>query len=117
MRGRVSGRSNLQAPRRMRQRQYYLYIMTTQNHTALYTGVTNDLVRRVWEHREARGGGFTSRYQVNKLVYYEAYEDPENANQREKQLKAGPRRKKIELIESMNPAWLDLYNEIAAEAE
>ena len=101
----------------MRQRQYYLYIMTTQNHTALYTGVTNDLIRRVWEHREARGGGFTSRYQANKLVYYEVYESPEDANQREKQLKAGSRRKKIELIESMNPAWIDLYDDITAEAE
>ncbi len=96
----------------MRQRQYYLYIMTNQNHTALYTGVTNDLIRRVWEHREGVGGGFTSRYQAGKLVYYEAYEDPETANHREKQIKAGSRRKKIELIESMNPAWEDLYDGI-----
>jgi putative endonuclease len=86
--------------------------MTNQNHTALYTGVTNDLIRRVWEHREGVGGGFTSRYQTRKLVYYETYEDPEDANQREKQLKAGSRRKKIELIESMNPAWEDLYDGI-----
>ena len=101
----------------MSQRQYYLYIMTTENHTALYTGVTNDLLRRVWEHREGVGGGFTSRYQVGKLVYYEVYEDPESANYREKQIKAGPRRKKVELIESMNPAWKDLYDDIAEEAD
>ena len=97
----------------MIQRQYYLYIMTNQNHTALYTGVTNDLIRRVWEHREGVGEGFTSRYQTRKLVYYETYDDPENANQREKQIKAGSRRKKIELIESLNPAWEDLYDDIA----
>ena len=97
----------------MRQRQYYLYIMTNQNHTALYTGVTNDLIRRVWEHREGVGGGFARRYQAGKLVYFETYDDPENANQREKQIKAGSRRKKIELIESLNPAWEDLYDEIA----
>ena len=101
----------------MSQRQYYLYIMTTENHTVLYTGVTNDLLRRVWEHREGVGEGFTSRYQAGKLVYYEAYEDPESANYREKQIKAGPRRKKIELIESMNPAWKDLYDDIADEAD
>jgi putative endonuclease len=96
----------------MEDQQYYLYIMTNQNHTALYTGVTNDLIRRVWEHREGVGGAFTSRYQAGKLVYYEVYEDPESANHREKQIKAGSRRKKIELIESLNPAWEDLYDGI-----
>ncbi len=101
----------------MTHQQYYLYIMTTQNDTSLYTGVTNDLIRRVWEHREGVGGGFTSRYQAGKLVYYEVYEDPESANQREKQIKAGSRRKKVELIESMNPAWQDLYDDIAGEAD
>ena len=101
----------------MRQRQYYLYIMTTRHNTALYTGVTNDLVRRVWEHRQGVGSGFTSRYQAKKLVYYEVYEDPESANQREKQIKSGSRRKKVDLIESANPAWEDLYNDIAEEAD
>lgn len=101
----------------MRDRQYYLYIMTNHNNTALYTGVTNDLVRRVWEHREGVGDGFTSRYQADKLVYYEVFYDPENANEREKQIKAGPRRKKVELIESINPAWEDLYSEVAGETD
>ena len=99
----------------MKDPQYYPYIMTNQNHTALCTGVTNDLVRRVWEHREGVGGGFTSRYQAYKLVYYEVYDDPEAANQREKQIKGGSRRKKVELIEGANPTWDDLYCEIAGE--
>ena len=71
------------------------------------------MIRRVWEHREGVGGAFARRYQAGKLVYFETYDDPENANQREKQIKAGSRRKKIELIESLNPAWEDLYDEIA----
>jgi putative endonuclease len=71
----------------------------------------------VWEHREGVGSGFTSRYQANKLVYYEVYEDPESANQREKQIKAGSRRKKIELIETKNPSWEDLYCAIAGEVD
>ena len=89
-------------------RQYYVYIMTNQHHTVLYTGVTNNLQRRVNEHKSGRGGGFTSRYRVNKLAYYEIHLDPTSAIAREKQIKAGSRRRKIELIEGMNPEWRDL---------
>ena len=93
-------------------RQYYLYILTNRYNTVLYTGVTNDLVRRVYEHRLASTGGFASRHRAGKLVYYETFEDPESANEREKQIKAGPRRNKVNLIESVNPDWKDLYEDI-----
>ena len=92
--------------------QYYVYIMTNQRNTVLYTGVTNDLKRRAYEHREKLGGGFTRRYNIVKLVYYEVVDDPLSAIAREKQIKAGPRRKKIELVQRMNPQWHDLYDEI-----
>lgn len=85
--------------------------MTNAHHTVLYTGVTNDLGRRVLEHKSGEGGGFTKRYNVDKLVYVEYGEDVNMAIYREKQIKAGPRQKKIDLINSMNPAWKDLYDE------
>ena len=78
----------------------------------LYTGITNDLKRRVFEHKSGQGGRFTSKYKINKLVYFEVFDDPENAILREKQIKAGSRKKKIALIEEFNPAWRDLYDEI-----
>ena len=90
-------------------RQYYVYILANKNNTVLYTGVTNDLVRRVYEHREKLVAGFTKNYNVDKLVYYEIFEDIEQAILREKQLKGGSRQKKLELIESVNPSWNDLY--------
>ena len=90
-------------------RQYYVYILTNKANTVLYTGMTNDLLRRVYEHREKLGNGFTKRYNVSKLVYYEIYDDPENAILREKQIKAGPRRKKVALVDGMNREWVDLY--------
>jgi putative endonuclease len=90
-------------------RQYYVYIMTNSRRTVLYTGVTNDLVKRAWQHRNGRGGRFTAKYQCSKLVLYEIFRDPYNAIAREKLIKAGSRRRKIELIERMNPEWLDLY--------
>jgi putative endonuclease len=93
-------------------RQYYVYIMTNKHNTVLYTGVTNDLARRAHEHRSGRVGGFTSRYNVHKLVYYEVTDSAEAAIAREKQIKAGSRRKKVELVEGMNPEWLDLYDEL-----
>jgi putative endonuclease len=93
-------------------KQYYIYIMTNQHGTVLYTGITNDLRRRVYEHREGRGGRFTSRYNVSKLVYYEVAEDVRAAIAREKQIKGGPRRKKIDLVNGMNPEWKDLYDEL-----
>ncbi len=95
-------------------KQYYVYIMTNYANTVLYTGVTNDLIRRVYEHKNKIVKSFTSKYNVNKLVYYEATENIESAILREKQLKAGSRQKKINLINKLNPKWEDLYNQIIA---
>ena len=95
----------------MRERQYYVYIMTNDYNTVLYTGVTNDLHRRVLEHRSGKGGTFTSRYRVAKLVYFESVEDVRVAISREKQIKSGSRQKKLDLINSMNPEWKDLFEE------
>ena len=93
-------------------KQYYLYIMTNKNNTVLYTGVTNDLKRRVYEHRHKICKGFTKKYNIIKLVYYEIFQDPYNAIAREKQIKGGSRKKKIDLINSLNNKWNDLYNEL-----
>lgn len=93
-------------------RQYFVYIMTNKRNTVLYTGVTNDLGRRIFEHKEKELPGFTKRYNVTKLVYYEVYDDPYNAICREKQIKGGSRKKKIDLIQSENPEWRDLYYEL-----
>ena len=90
--------------------QYYIYITTNQYNTVLYTGVTNDLIKRVYEHKEKLIAGFTKKYNVNKLVYYEIFTDINNAIAREKQIKAGSRQKKIDLANSMNPQWCDLYD-------
>ena len=83
--------------------------MTNQDHTVIYTGVTNNLERRVIEHRSGEGSGFTKKYKLYKLVYYEAGNDITSAISREKQIKAGSRQKKIDLINSLNPNWEDLY--------
>jgi putative endonuclease len=93
-------------------KEYFVYIMTNKYNTVLYTGVTNDLMRRVWEHKEGSGSVFTSRYRVVKLVYYESYESINLAITREKQIKGGSRQKKIYLINSLNPEWKDLFEEI-----
>ena len=93
-------------------KQYYVYIMTTNRNTVLYIGVTNDLIRRVYEHKEKLADGFTRKYNIVKLVYYEVFEDIENAIFREKQIKAGSREKKVQLINSMNGEWRDLYDEL-----
>jgi len=90
-------------------KQYYVYIMTNVGNTVLYVGVTNDLIRRVYEHKERLVDGFTKKYNIVKLVYYEVFEDIENAILREKQIKAGSRQKKIQLINSLNREWRDLY--------
>jgi putative endonuclease len=92
--------------------QYCVYIMTNKYNTVLYTGVTNNLLRRVSEHKEGRGGNFTNRYKVTKLVYYEFTGDVNSAILREKQIKAGSRRKKIELVNEMNPEWKDLFDSL-----
>jgi len=83
--------------------------MTNKTNRVLYTGVTNDLKRRVYEHGAKLVEGFTKKYNVGKLVYYEVCEDIENAILREKQIKGGSRQKKIELVNSMNKEWCDLY--------
>ena len=93
-------------------KQYYIYILTNKRNNVLYTGMTNDLQRRVYEHREKLVGGFTKKYNVYKLVYYEETESIEAALNREKQIKGGSRQKKIDLIEGMNLQWRDLYDEI-----
>jgi putative endonuclease len=93
-------------------KQYYVYIMTNKNNRVLYTGITNDLKKRVYEHKEKFVNGFTKKYNVSKLVYYEIFGDPENSILREKKIKAGSRQKKIDLINSMNKEWSDLYREL-----
>ncbi len=88
----------------------YTYILTNKNNTVLYTGVTSDLIKRVWEHQTGKyPNSFTSRYNVTKLVYYEEFGTIEEAISREKQLKSGSRNKKVKLIEDFNPSWEDLY--------
>ena len=93
-------------------KQYCVYIMTNVRDTTLYTGVTGDLKKRVWEHKEKLVEGFTKRYNITKLVYYETCDDVQSAILREKQIKAGSRRKKIELINSVNAGWRDLYDDL-----
>ena len=91
----------------------YIYIITNNNHTVLYTGVTSNLTKRIKEHQDKRyQGSFSARYNVNKIVYYEAFQMIGDAISREKQIKAGSRAKKIALINSINAEWNDLYKEI-----
>jgi putative endonuclease len=86
--------------------------MTNPGRTVIYTGVTNDLCRRVFEHRNKLVPGFTQRYNATRLVYYEVATTPYAAISREKQIKAGPRRRKLELIEGMNPTWRDMGDQL-----
>ena len=88
-------------------REYYVYIMASRSRT-LYTGVTNDLNRRVWEHRHGTAQGFTKKYRVNRLVYFDSTPNVSSAIEREKQIKGWTRAKKIALIENINPTWDDL---------
>ena len=87
---------------------YFVYIMTNLHNTTLYTGITNNLIRRVQEHKQGEGGKFSGRYKMKKLVYFEIYRDVRSAIAREKQIKGGSRMKKAELISTLNPDWLDL---------
>jgi putative endonuclease len=89
-------------------KQYYTYIMASTS-GVLYTGVTNNLERRVFEHKSGRGSTFTAKYRVTRLVYYETHTDINRATAREKQIKSWRRAKKEHLIESKNPTWRDLY--------
>lgn len=90
----------------------FVYIMTNKSKNVLYTGVTSDLVRRVYEHVKGIGSTFTSRYNLTRLVYYEVSDDIQSAIAREKQIKAGSRTKKLGLINEFNPEWRDLSGEI-----
>ena len=92
--------------------QYYVYILTNQRNTVLYAGVTSDLEKRIYEHKSKLIAGFTKKYNVNKLVYYEIFEIIDEAIKREKQIKAGTRKKKIKLIENTNPGWNDLAEKL-----
>ena len=90
----------------------YVYILFNKRNGTLYTGVTSDLVKRIYEHKSKAVDGFTKRYNVDKLGYYEVFEGIEEAIKREKIIKGGSRAKKISLIESLNPDWSDLYDKI-----
>ena len=92
--------------------EYYVYILANRNNSTIYIGVTNDLVRRIYEHKNNVVKGFTQKYNVHKLVYFEQTENIETAIIREKQLKNYSRKRKEELINSLNPNWEDLYTSI-----
>ena len=95
----------------MSSREYCVYIMSNAHNTVIYTGITNDLQRRVLEHKSGTGSSFTRKYNLTKLVYFESGDDVGAAIAREKQIKPGSRKKKIDLIESINPEWMDLFEE------
>ncbi len=89
-------------------KQYFVYILSNYSNTVLYTGITSNLIKRVWEHKQKLVKGFTEKYNVNKLVYFDIYDSPLKAIEREKQIKNLVRRKKIDLILSLNINWDDL---------
>lgn len=96
----------------MRERRGFIYLLTNKTNKVIYTGVTSDLKNRIYEHKEKLVEGFAEKYNVNKLVYYETFDDIENAILREKQIKGGSRTDKINLIRSINPNFEDLYYKI-----
>lgn len=91
---------------------YYVYILTNSNHHVLYTGITNNLIRRIYEHKHHVVDGFTKRYHVDQLIYFEQTTDVYAAIAREKQVKGWTRAKKVKLVTDQNPSWKDLYSEI-----
>lgn len=93
---------------------YYVYLLASRKDGTLYLGVTRDLVRRIYEHKHKLTPGFTARYSVDRLVWFECYDAPQTAIQREKEIKKWRRNWKIEVIERQNPGWHDLYPEILA---
>lgn len=101
----------------MRDHAYYVYILASQRNGTLYVGVTNDLIRRVQEHREGLVPGFTKRYGVKLLVYFEAHQEITEAILREKRIKRWQRNWKLQLIEGQNPQWLDLWPELTMEKD
>ena len=90
---------------------YYVYLTASRKHGTLYLGVTNDLIRRVYEHKTKAASGFSSQYNVVRLVWYEVYDDPTTAIEREKQIKKWRRAWKVALIETINPDWRDMSEE------
>ncbi len=91
---------------------YYVYILSSQKNGTLYVGVTDNLIRRIWEHKNMLVDGFTKKYKIHDLVYFEEHHNPESAITREKQIKKWNRLWKIRLIEENNPVWKDLYQDI-----
>jgi len=98
----------------MMERTYYVYVLASRRNGTLYVGMTSDLVKRVWEHKSKQVEGFTKQHRVDRLVYYEAYDDACDATTRERQMKKWRREWKVALVEKENPGWLDLYEEITA---
>ncbi len=96
----------------MKEKNAYVYIMTNKRNTVLYIGVTNNLIKRVYEHKKGFVDGFTKRYRCHKLIYYEIFDSIEEAIRKEKYLKGKKRDYKINLINKMNPEWNDLFNMI-----
>ncbi len=96
----------------MNNKSYWVYILSSQRNGTLYVGITNNLIKRVWEHKNKKVDGFTKKYEIHHLVYYEFHENPESAIKREKQIKKWNRQWKIRIIEEKNPEWRDLYEDI-----
>jgi len=96
----------------MRSKEFYVYILSNKNNTVFYTGITNNLIRRIYEHKKKVIEGFTSKYNINKLLYFEQYTDPKDAIEREKLIKDMRRERKLILIEKDNLTFRDLYPEI-----
>lgn len=96
----------------MSKKQYYIYILSNFTRTVLYTGITDNLIRRVWEHKNDLVKGFSQKYQVHDLLYYEIFNNPESSIEREKQIKSWSRKRKEELIMKFNPELVDLYQSI-----
>jgi putative endonuclease len=97
----------------MNEKAFFVYILASERNGTLYTGVTSDLIKRIWQHKNDEVDGFTKKYQVHTLVWLEAHENAESAITREKQIKEWKRKWKLELIEKSNPTWRDLYEEIS----
>ena len=101
----------------MNSKQYYVYILTNASHTVTYTGVTGDLIKRVWQHRNGLVDGFTRKYRIHCLVYYDQTNNVYAAISREKEIKGWLRSKKIASIKEFNPTWLDLYDNICGKVK
>lgn len=97
---------------RIMEKKYYVYIMAKARNSTFYVGMTSDLKKRIWEHKSKAADGFTKKHDIKDLVYFEIFNDPENAIKREKRLKKWNRIWKMRIIEEMNPDWKDLYEEI-----